>query len=197
MVYLACILWLSAVCCGLGRAWRYETAAGVAAQPPSEWPANSKIRLYSGQPTLVIAAHPQCPCTRAAIGELALRCLAVRIKFRPMCCSIKPIGSPDGWKKTDLWRTAAAIPGVHVLSDERGIEAQRFHAVTSGQATLYDKNGHVVFSGGITSSRGHSGENNGRISSVALLNREHPIYTHTPVFGCSLLGTATKEIKNR
>ena len=99
---------------------------------------------------------------------------------------LKPTGSSTDWEKTDLWQSAARIPGVNVVADDNGIEARRFHAVTSGQTALYDVDGHLLFSGGITSARGHSGDNAGRSAIVSLLNTGDADLTETAVFGCPL-----------
>jgi hypothetical protein len=101
---------------------------------------------------------------------------------------VKPSGSADDWEKTDLWQSAASIPGVTVVVDD-GAEAQRFHAVTSGQTALYDVEGRLQFSGGITGSRGHSGDNAGRSAIVSLLNTGDAERTKTSVFGCPLYGS--------
>jgi hypothetical protein len=98
----------------------------------------------------------------------------------------KPKDFPDDWEKTDLWYSAAAIPGVSVLQDEDGLEAHRFHAATSGQTLVYGAEGPLLFSGGITASRGHSGDNAGRSAIVALLNEGSARQTETFTFGCSL-----------
>jgi hypothetical protein len=99
---------------------------------------------------------------------------------------LKPTGSSTDWEKTDLWQSAVRIPGVNVVVDDNGIEARRFHAVTSGQTALYDIDGHLLFSGGITSARGHSGDNAGRSAIVSLLNTADADRKETAVFGCPL-----------
>ncbi len=105
---------------------------------------------------------------------------------------LKPTGSSIDWEKTDLWRSAARIPGVNVFVDENGIEARRFQAVTSGQTALYDINGRLLFSGGITSARGHSGDNAGRSAIVSLLNTGDADRTETAVFGCPLYSSRSE-----
>ena len=99
----------------------------------------------------------------------------------------RPKGSGADWLNTDLWRSAEAIPGVNVRADENGDEAARFHVTTSGHVVLYDVHGKLLFSGGITCARGHSGDNAGRSDLMLLLHHESPAETETPVFGCSLL----------
>jgi hypothetical protein len=98
----------------------------------------------------------------------------------------RPEGSNESWAQTDLWRAAQAIPGVKVYSDEAAIEAGKFHATTSGQVVLYDADGHLMFSGGITASRGHAGDNNGCSALIDLLHQRTVTQRTTPVFGCSL-----------
>jgi hypothetical protein len=46
----------------------------------------------------------------------------------------------------------------------------------------------LIFSGGITASRGHAGENAGVLALVALLTHGRPERRATSVFGCPLFG---------
>lgn len=99
---------------------------------------------------------------------------------------VKPAGAGPDWDDTDLRRSAAAIPGVTVLTDENGIEANRFGAQTSGHTLVFDRDGQLIFSGGITASRGHIGTNAGETAVRAFLQEQTVDRSHTPVFGCSL-----------
>jgi hypothetical protein len=99
---------------------------------------------------------------------------------------VRPANFSEDWEKTDLWASAAAIPGVSVVRDDEGVEANRFHAATSGQTMLYDREGKLLFSGGMTSGRGHAGDNAGRTAIVSLLTRNEALQSATPVFGCPL-----------
>lgn len=72
------------------------------------------------------------------------------------------------------------------MIDDNGAEANRFHAATSGQTLLYDAAGRLLFSGGITGSRGHSGDNAGQTAIVSLVNSGAAELTETSVFGCPL-----------
>jgi hypothetical protein len=76
---------------------------------------------------------------------------------------------------------------VTVLDDVDGTEARRFGALTSGQVVVYDADGRLRFSGGITPARGHAGDNAGRSAIIALLEGASSASVETPVFGCSLL----------
>ena len=166
--------------------WAYDNTPGVAANSPTDWPADSRLTRAADRPTLVVLVHPQCSCSRASLGELAE--LLARTTQRPQTYVVfmKPFGVPQDWEKTTLWRTAAGLPDVTVLRDDNGMEATRFGAITSGQTVLYDTAGALLFSGGITGSRGHGGNNAGRASLLALLNQEKPAQSWTSVFGCPL-----------
>ena len=138
-----------------------------------------------------MAVHPKCPCSRASIGELAIAMARMQGRARAHVFFTKPTGYPEDWVKTDLWRTAAAIPGVSVEVDEEGVEAARFGAQVSGGVLLYDASGQLRFHGGITASRGHAGDNRGRQAVVALAWGEKTERAETPAFGCLLHGPAT------
>lgn len=185
ILIIACVAWTLMTGVGIHFLWNYENAHGPTAMVPAHWPANSRVRPATDRATLVMLAHPHCPCTRASIGELARLMAQADGRVTAYVLFVKPEGSADDWEKTDLWQSAASIPGVHVLVDD-GAEALRFHAVTSGQTALYDVAGRLLFSGGITASRGHSGDNAGRSAIVSLLNSGEAEQTETAVFGCSL-----------
>lgn len=178
--------WLIFVVIGLWVLLGYENAPGLAATPPAHWPDDSPIQRTPDQSTLVILAHPHCPCTRATIGELAAIMAHSQGRLTAYVLFLKPEGVADEWEMTDLWLSASRIPGVQVIQDKDGREAQRFHAATSGQAILYDPQGRLLFTGGITASRGHSGDNEGRSAIVSLVNAEAAGRRETAVFGCPL-----------
>ena len=96
-------------------------------------------------------------------------------------------GLPDSWKKGDLWTTASATPAVHVVQDDGGRIARQFAVLGSGHCLLYAPSGRLLFSGGITGSRGHAGDNAGQLAVIDLIQSGHADVTRTPVFGCSLL----------
>jgi hypothetical protein len=183
---LAIALWIVAVGSGLFQLWDYTAAPGRAGTQTADWPAGSQTCLVPGGANLIMFAHPHCPCTRASLDELAkvmTQCgglVNARILF------LKPANDVTDWEKTDLWRTAGRIPGASVVVDEAGREHTRFGVETSGHVLLYDATGKLKFSGGITSSRGHSGDNTGRDTIVELLRHGGAERTTTPVFGCPL-----------
>lgn len=99
----------------------------------------------------------------------------------------QPEEAGEDWAQTDTWQKAAGIPGVTVQTDIEGREAWTFGATTSGQVVLYDAQGRLCFSGGITGARGHSGDNEGRTVIGSLLRQEKTGFAATQVFGCPIL----------
>jgi hypothetical protein len=180
------VVWLGGAVAGLTVLWRYENTPGTPAASSTSWPSNTRLVRSSGQPTLVVLAHPQCTCTRATLTELGEILARAEAKPRTYVLFLKPIGFADGWEMSDLWERASRLPGATVLRDDEGAEARVFGAMTSGQTLLYDGNGELMFSGGITGARGHAGENAGRNAVVAALNGGTPDRSESWVFGCSL-----------
>jgi hypothetical protein len=164
----------------------YENTPGAAGNPPAKWPALSRIPRTKGIPTIVVMGHPKCPCTRATIGELAVMMARLHNRATAVVVLVRPHGAPDGWDDTDLRRSAAEIPDVKVISDPDEVEVDLFHAQVSGQTMLYNASGKLLFSGGITSARGHSGDNAGRSSIVSFVTDGIAELNRTPVFGCAL-----------
>lgn len=119
----------------------------------------------------------------------------VQGKVRGYVLFIKPPGAGRDWDDTDLRQSAGQIPGVQVMTDVDGVEARRFGAETSGHTLLFDANGRLLFSGGITEARGHAGGNVGESSIISIANNHTAKDRSTFVFGCSLTGKAQKEAK--
>ena len=184
-------LWLVAVGAGFAVTMKYQSTAGTVGRPPPHWPAGTRIVLNAGRDTLVMFAHPCCPCTRASVEELNRVLAQAPDRVVAQVFFFKPAGTSEDWVKTDLWRSVAAIPGVSVHEDPAGAEAARFGAETSGFVLLFDTHGHILFQGGITGSRGHAGDNAGESAILDLL-AGRPAgqgmgLKRTPVYGCSLL----------
>jgi hypothetical protein len=179
-------IWLVAAAAGLAMMAVYANRPGAPAHAPAEWPVRSRLARRAGAPTLVMLAHPRCDCTRASLAELAELMARVRPAPQAYVVFVKPRRVTEDWEHTDLWKLAAGIAGVAPVLDEGGVEADRFGAQTSGQALLYDRDGHLAFEGGATSARGHVGENVGFDALAALLGGRRPDRTRTPVYGCSL-----------
>lgn len=186
LAWLAAFVWLLLVLVGTAILWDYQAAPGTPAKAPAKWPSASRISRVAGLPTLVLFAHPRCPCTRAAIDDLARLLADVPGRVATEVRFLRPRDTAAGWEREELWYRAASIPGVTIASDEDGTEARRFGAMTSGQVVLYDADGRLRFAGGITVGRGHEGDTLGARAVVELIDVGSAIRDTTPVFGCHL-----------
>ncbi len=187
LVPFAGLVWIAILTTGFFSLAREEwtPVAGAAAQPT--FPPHSALALAPDVPTLILFIHPHCPCTRASMHELAELMVGLPHKVAATVVFTLPEGVGPHWEQGELWQEAATIPGVRVTTDRDGVEANRFGVKGSGHVLLYRPSGELVFSGGITPSRGHEGDNPGRSAVVGLVLRGHSPADHTPVFGCPLL----------
>ena len=173
----------------------YGNEPGEAGLAPDVWPSSvtDAIVPTPGKPAVVLFAHPLCPCTRATLVELESLTNRLYGLFDLHVLFYEPSDAsamPEVWAASDLKRMAAKLPGTQLHSDVDGELARHFGAYTSGQVLLYGTDQRLRFAGGITPSRGHSGENPGRsmlISSIMNDTGVNPLApVLNPVFGCSL-----------
>lgn len=183
---LLVILWVVLLGGGFFCLVRYSLTPGRPGTPPAQWPASSRLTRDPLRPTLVLALHPHCPCSRATATELMQIVSAAHGRLSARVLFVRPSGAPDPWAETPLWRMAKSIPEVTTILDRDGVEAARFHAYTSGQVALYDPAGSLVFSGGITGARGHVGDNQGSRAVIEYARRQALPLRQTPVYGCPL-----------
>jgi hypothetical protein len=185
---LFAVLWCVAVGAGTARLLAYEFRAGERAPSPSQWPAEAVSRPPHGAPRLLVFLHPQCPCSKATVGEMTS---IMERAARPVDCTAVFFAPPDrpAWRNSALVVAADAVPGIDVAFDVDGAERRRFGARTSGHAVLYSADGELLFAGGLTGSRGHAGANPGAEALAARIAR--PVADRAdaaPVFGCPLEG---------
>lgn len=165
-------LWIAGIGFGVWEAYIYQTTPGPQSAVPAQWPSESRLARTERGPTLVMFVHPECPCSRASLEEL--REIVRRTKVAPTIVCLGP-GACD----------AAGVPGATSIADPDGREARRFGAATSGHVVVYTADGELAFAGGITGSRGHAGDNNGRRAAIEALTGTSGVPDH-PVFGCGL-----------
>jgi hypothetical protein len=183
-------VWLAAATGGLYVVWAYDNAPGLPADAGPSWPQSTTLVRATDRPTVVMLAHPLCDCTRASLAELAEALGRTPVKPKTYVVFLKPTSMPDGWEQSGLWKSAEQLPDTTIVRDDDGLEAERFGALTSGQTMVYDAQGALRFSGGITGARAHEGDNAGRSAVVALLNALPNNHAATHVYGCSLFASA-------
>lgn len=196
--------WAVAVAAGAMLMNAYSSAPGGAGSPPVRWPGGSGIPMDRRRPTLLIFMHPQCPCSRASLDEMAVVIDRAGGRISSRAVVYRPKASDDDWFPSELREELAAIPGLTVFEDLDGAEAVRFGVETSGHVLLFGPGGELRFSGGITDGRGHRGESLGRSALIArILDSRAPADPATPaagagapldapVFGCPLTTPGTR-----
>lgn len=168
--------WLAGVAgAGVASLW-YVKTPGSDGRVQTEWPASEP--RPSERPTLVLFAHPKCPCTSAALDELGdlLRCEDAPLATIYFVC---PPGVPDGWESGRNWDKAQAIGGSRVERDTDGRHARAFGVNTSGHALLFTTDGSLRYSGGVQGLR---------LDLAVLLSSEGPA-VRADVFGCPLFAS--------
>ena len=178
------IIWLTISLFGVGGLISYSQVSGDTAAAPNTWPKESSL-APSVDPKLLLFLHPDCSCSAATVGELDRLLTQVPKKLKTYAIFIRPQGWSDKEVKGHLWNQVSTIPRVNALIDSDGREAGLFGARTSGFSVLYDEAGYLKFSGGITASRGHMGDNLGASTIINIL-KNHEVRASSKVFGCGL-----------
>lgn len=183
----ALVAWMLIVFGGMLAIWRYETAAGQGALAPTTWPLDSQITRGAGQQTLLVFAHPRCPCTQATLSELEQLLESPPEHTQVRLLFMVPSVEKSEWTHSPLVRQAEGIRGLAIDFDAGNVEAERFGVETSGQTLLYNAEGRLLFAGGITPARGRTGPS---IGNAALRAHLRSATTKTSaaaeVFGCPL-----------
>jgi hypothetical protein len=170
----------------------HEGESGASANPPALLP-KSTVASAANKFSLLMFVHPKCPCSRASLNELA-RILSRNPNAQATIVFFRPLYASQDWTETDLWYKAKSLPNTLVKTDTTGLLARKFGAKTSGDTILYDEKGKLLFHGGITSARGHEGDNQGESMVNALLEKRSLLdKSSTPVFGCGLGSVATAQ----
>jgi hypothetical protein len=180
--------WLAALATGQLWLLHYQSLPEHLGVAPGVWPAGSSIRPAPGRFTLLIFLHPRCPCARASLEEVSRLSARYGETTDAYALLVRPPGAPEGWELSGLRPGANTVPGVTGLLDEDGREADRFGAETSGLVLLYDPHGRLSFEGGITTGRGHQGENPGLQALRSRLAGTGEGLATNDVFGCPLFG---------
>ena len=188
---LIVVVWALALLGGMGFLWRYKSTPGTAPSPARVWPESAWLSCRKDRPTLVLFAHPECPCTTASLHALRELLPHYAGRVASYVAVLRPDVTPRGWSDAELRSELVSMPETSLLPDPEGREARLFGAATSGHVFLYGKDGQLLFSGGITGARGHEGENPGLTRLRGALDAElagepRADLARAPVFGCAL-----------
>jgi len=173
--------WCVGVAVGLALVFRYSATPGAATVAPAAWPGDSAIAPARTGYTVVAFVHPECACSIASLRELGA---AIGSEPARIAVVFEPVPGLDV-TRSGAWSATDRVPGAIRVIDRGAAEAHRFGAQTSGFVVVYDASGRLRFSGGITGSRGHAGDNVGRRMVSAALHGARD-EAHHDVFGCAL-----------
>lgn len=136
-----------------------QQAPAFSSAAESKWPARTKLLPYQSQGHLLVFVHPYCPCTLATLKNLqdlsipeTVTVSVVQLRNRNLESIHTPFSGISRIVEKKGW---------NLVLDDDGMEAKTFGATTSGECMLFSPTGSLLFAGGITASRGHSGENTG------------------------------------
>jgi hypothetical protein len=185
------LAWVGMIGTGFGLLYVHAFTPGERGLAGERWPTHSTLKRADGSYSIVVVAHPECPCSRATVEELAVVMASGQSRVTATVLFLDEPGLPEAPESSELWQRASRIPGVAVVKDPQGREARQFGARTSGETRLYSPSGELLFHGGITGSRGHEGDNPGEEAIVAFVagRMTSPVVRSTPVFGCALFET--------
>lgn len=140
------------------------------------------------QAILVLAVHPQCPCTANTIRELETCLTQATISVRCVVLQFAPEKHDmrEQWSQTHTMQQIKRIPNVQVIEDPMGSLASSMGLDVSGTLLAADTSGTVVFRGGITGSRSCVSDNAGSSSLASFLSGVTPRLATSPVYGCRL-----------
>lgn len=184
--------WVLSIAGGAGYLAAHGARAGDTGVTPSRWEPGA-IERTPGVWTIVLAAHPRCPCTRASADELVRALAGADKSFELIVLAFCPAAGAGadhaGFADTPILRRLGSLNHARIVADPGGRLAAGFGALTSGHALLYDPAGRLRFSGGLTPTRAHVGPNTGSAALRSLLRGEAAAASASPVYGCPLDNT--------
>jgi len=186
-LYTVWIVWALAVGFGIRELLIWDGTPGAPSNAPQMWPQDSVIDRERSEKTLIMFLHPRCKCSQASLENLARATHQFHSKPHIVIVFTVPNQADGAWNDTALWGAANALSNVRVVADKDGIEARRFGAFTSGETQVYDDDGRLIFSGGITPRRGHVGMSDGLEALTAAINNASHFKGTAAVFGCRLV----------
>ena len=179
-------VWAMALLVGGYLLTDYSLDAQTKAKSVANWPESCRLPVFEGELHVVVFMHPKCVCSRSTLVELK-RALqrtkaAPQISFVFYC----PADQELAWAQDELWALTEGVKNSEPMVDLNGDEAKKFGVQVSGHVMLFGQSNERIFSGGITSARGHEGDNLGGRMLAAFLDGENPPGAEPPPFGCRL-----------
>ncbi len=179
-------LWIGLVLIGHLVLFEYEMTASPLADTRRIFPEKSTIQLAHGRQNIVMFLHPMCPCSLSSVDEFRELMRSGQKDLLGTVVAYMPRDQEAEWSLQPVFSSLKRIRNVSVVYDIDGVQTKLFGATTSGHVLIYDGRGILQFTGGITDSRGHTGDNaNYELAKKTIVAR-NPKFTTAPVYGCAL-----------
>lgn len=183
-------VWAALLALGFKGQMDRMSTPGPESSVPDRFPDGAPFRPAAAGSTLVLFAHPRCPCTPESLRRLGERVARSGGAVDLHVAFFRPAGAGPEWSSGAAWDAARALPGARLHGDDDGALARRFGARTSGLLVVYGPDGALRFRGGLTPGRGAGGPSAGDASLDAVLSGSRPSFDATPVFGCAIFQDA-------
>jgi len=181
-------VWFVALAALFGQLVAYSAEPGSKGRPPVQWDDALPLERDPEHWTVLIFAHPRCPCTRATLAEFARLHGVYHDRISATLVLYHPVDQPADWTDGALRRAAERIDGLRLVMDPGGKITERFGVQTSGHVLAYAPDGGLGYCGGLTTSRGHEGVSHGVVQLRKCFDKgsSQPLARY-PVFGCPIL----------
>jgi hypothetical protein len=105
---LGLVAWCGAIAVGAREIYAFSTQPGARADAPERWPGDSTLAGPDRHAAIVMFVHPECPCTRASLTELAAIATAGN-------ASIQIVLTSPG----DAWDAAGRVKFFNIIDRQR------------------------------------------------------------------------------
>lgn len=186
LLLLAYMIWSALLLTGHLVLFEYEMTASPLANTKRVFPQKSIVQIAKGRQNIILFLHPMCPCSMASVDEFHELMRAGEKDSVGTVVAFMPHDMQSEWALQPVFSRLKRIRNVSIVYDSNGAQADLFGATTSGHVLIYDGRGILQFSGGITASRGHSGDNANFELAKKSIHDRNPKFVTTPVLGCAL-----------
>ncbi|OYP33164.1 hypothetical protein [Rhodopirellula sp. MGV] len=139
--------------------------------------------------TILFFYQPGCPCTVASARSLQRACPLLNTPYQIIAFAYLPEDAPADWIDTRTSETLLRISPIKLIDDAQGMIAQSLGITTSGHCLVLAPRRGGIFSGGLTSLRGHEGTGPSLTQFIHSINDASEPLSEWPVFGCSISST--------
>ena len=110
-------IWCALLAYGGASLWRHTWTPGSVGDAPSDWPVASRIPRATDAYTMLLFAHPQCPCVRTSLDELARVVGEHPENVRPVVVIYHPTRQGAEWSNEFQREVADQAPSALIVDD--------------------------------------------------------------------------------